>query len=103
METLKNIVLIESFLPGNSLSVAGISKCNNEYLLEKIYMEHDKDLKRTNPDWIRQYFPQAEIVDDMEAITNDNNIGLLIISSPDENAPKQLAQLIQSGKDVRII
>jgi hypothetical protein len=39
----------------------------------------------------------------MDAITKDNKIRLLIISSPGEHAPEQLEQIIKSGKDIRII
>jgi hypothetical protein len=99
MESFKNIELIEGHLSNLDFRMAGIEK-DGGYQLKKIYIKDKESLTHT---WVQHLFPKAEVVQDTKAITEDNGIELIIISAPQANDLDLLAQIVGTGKHVRIV
>ena len=51
----------------------------------------------------KEYFPQAEMVQDTFSIINDETIELVIVSRPGEADLNLVAQAIEAGKQVRVL
>ena len=51
----------------------------------------------------RDYFPGAEMVQDTQAIIDDETIELIILSAPGEDDLNLVAQAIDAGKQVRVL
>ena len=98
MKTPKtNIGLIHFGPAGRMFKLYSINMLNGFYL-KKILLPGD-----VNADTAKSYYPNAEIVHNMHSITNDSSIDLVIIAgSPKVNA-ELLTEVLQSGKNLRII
>ena len=99
MRKKENMDVIENQLSGKDFRIAGITN-DNGYQLSKIYLADEGDVMRQ---WIGQFFPTAEIVQNMHEITKDNCIELVIVSANRLNDPAVLANIMQTGKHVRIV
>jgi hypothetical protein len=94
MNKEKNIGLIEDGVSGKSFRLAGVS--NNSGNLKKIYIGENL------PDnWVKQSFPDTEIVQDPASIIHDNDIDLVFI--PEQQELDIVAEILNSGKNVRIV
>lgn len=98
MKTLK-MDQIENYLSSKDFQVAGIG--NGEgYQLRKIFIKDGESFSNT---WVQDLFPKAELVQNIEAITEDQDIDLLIIPAPEANDLDLLAKLVGTGKHVRVV
>lgn len=85
----------ESSAAGKSFTLAGINKDGGT--VSKIFVGNN------NPDhWVRNRFPHTEIVLDAHAIINDEEIDLVIIPQS-EKQPVLVAEILNAGKNVRIL
>lgn len=97
MENVKNIGLIEENVAGQAFRLAGISK-NGGYNLKKIMMGNNN-----SDNWVKQQFPRTEIVHDMQSILMDADIELVLVPAPQMEELNILAEILQTGKSVRIM
>lgn len=97
MNTFKNIGLIECSKSGK---IFQFDKGNtlNGYQLKKVLIEGT-----ITEGLARNLYPQAELVHGVHDITSDTSIDLVIISAPQGYDRKLVAEVIQSGKPLRII
>ena len=51
----------------------------------------------------QEYYPKAEMVNDTQAIINDESIELIILSAPGEDDLNLVAKAIDAGKQVRVL
>jgi predicted dehydrogenase len=51
----------------------------------------------------KEYYPQAEMVQDTQSIIQDETIELVILSAPAESDLNLVAQAIEAGKQVRVL
>lgn len=84
-ESIENARLINAADPGG-------------FSVTKICLTNDKQVER----W-RTYFPDAEIVSNLESIINDKNIQLVLLSAGAEIKKPIVEQVLQSGKHIRIL
>jgi predicted dehydrogenase len=52
---------------------------------------------------MQQKYPAAEIVQHSQAIMQDDDIDLIIVSAREKNNLRLLGEILQTGKHVRII
>lgn len=95
MNKENNIGLIEDGVAGKSFRLAGIS--NNEGSLRKIFIGAN-----ASDNWVKQTFPDTEIVQDANAILQDQEIDLVIMPET-KDEPTMVAEVLNSGKNVRIV
>jgi hypothetical protein len=96
MKKEDNIGLIEDTVAGKSFKLAGIS--NSEGSLKKILLgENFSDT------WVKQQFPQTEIVHDAKSILDDAEIDLVIIPETQKEELNVVANILNTGKNVRIV
>jgi predicted dehydrogenase len=50
-----------------------------------------------------EYYPQAEIVEDINSIINDKTIELVIVSEPGDADLNLVAEALEAGKQVRVL
>ena len=74
MEKGNNMGRIEETMKGKAFSVAGISRIEG-YNLKKVYVGENSDT------WVKQLFPEAEVVSDVKSIIHDEKIDLVIMPS----------------------
>jgi hypothetical protein len=91
--------VIEDKLSSKQFGVAGIGN-DHGYELKKIYL---KDHENPTQAWVGELFPGAQIVRDIQEITSDNCIELVIVSASNSNDLSTLVEIIQTGKHVRVI
>lgn len=60
-------------------------------------------IKQHTGTYNREYYPNAEIVADKNAIMNDHTIELVIVSGPCESDMNLVAEAIGAGKQVRVL
>ncbi len=96
MEKAMNMGRIEESLTGKAFSLAGINRLEG-YNLKKVYVGDDSG------SWVKQMFPEAEIVEDVQSIINDENIDLVIIPTKQIEELKLVAKVLQTGKNIRIV
>ena len=65
--------------------------------LKKVMIHH------TSPAIARMHYPQAEVVQDKAAIINDATIELIVISGAAKQDMDLVAEVLQTGKHVRIV
>jgi scyllo-inositol 2-dehydrogenase (NADP+) len=53
--------------------------------------------------YVREYYPNAELVADSGSIMNDASIELVIVSTPDSNDLTLVAEALGAGKQVRVL
>ena len=91
--------VIEDGLSSTQFVIAGIEK-DHGYQLKKIYLPEQEIPTHT---WLGEMFPGAQVVNDMQEITGDKCIELVIISASVSNDLSTLVKILQTGKHVRII
>jgi hypothetical protein len=96
METVINMGLIEESMKGKAFSLAGISRTEG-YSLKKVYVGDDSG------SWVKQMFPNAEIVEDVQSIINDEKIDLVIMPTRQNEELKLVARVLETGKNIRIV
>ena len=97
MKKVENIGMIEESVAGKPFRLAGISK-NEGYDLKKIFVgENNSD------SWVKQQFPRTEIVQDMQSIIDDAGIDLVIIPAHQKEELNIVAEILQTGKNIRIV
>ena len=97
METFKNIGWLEQNISGKDFRIAGISQ-QNGYQLIKILSEDNLSYRR-----VKNRFPEAERVRDMESIIQDPRIDLVFISAHEADGQDMVADVLRSGKHVRMV
>jgi predicted dehydrogenase len=71
---------------------------NNEYVIRKIWTS-EPELAES----LHQAFPEAELVDDLNSLLEDPEIGLVIIVPPLADEQPVIGRALQSGKPVRVL
>lgn len=97
MDTFKNIGWLEQNITGKDFRVAGISQ-QNGYQLIKILSEDNLSYSR-----VKNRFPEAERVRDTDSIIHDPRIDLVFISALEEDDRDLVADILRSGKHVRMV
>lgn len=97
MEKVKNIGVIEESVAGKTFRLAGICK-NEGYDLKKIFIGDNN-----SDSWVKQQFPRTEIVQDMQSIIHDAGIDLVIIPAHQREELNIVAEILQTGKNLRIV
>lgn len=95
MRQLTNVGLIECNNPEGHLRVDLINE--NGFHLKKVMGT------RTSAEIIKQHYPQSEIVLHKESIMQDASIELVVISGPGRQDLDLVAEVLQSGKHVRVV
>jgi predicted dehydrogenase len=96
MEKVINMGRIEELMKGKAFSLAGICEADG-YNLKKVYVGEDSG------SWVKQMFPDAEIVDDVQSIINDEKIDLVIMPTRQSEELKLVAKVLETGKNIRIV
>ena len=96
MEKVINMGRIEEAMKGKSFSLAGISRLEG-YNLKKVFVGNDSDT------WVKQSFPEAQVVNDVQSIIHDEQIDLVIMPTKQSEELKLVAQVLQTGKNIRIV
>ena len=97
MSNIKTAGVIECGIKGETYIKDRIGNTNN-YFLKKILI---KD--KSNAAITQSQYPKAELVEDIEAIIQDDTIELVLVSAPAENDKDIIRQVLLTGKHVRII
>jgi hypothetical protein len=96
MEKVISMGRIEESIKGKPFGLAGISRVEG-YNLKKVYVGDDSG------SWVKQMFPGAEIVEDVQSIINDEQIDLIIMPTKQSEELKLIAEVLQTGKNIRIV
>jgi hypothetical protein len=96
MEKVINMGRIEESMKGKAFSLAGISGADG-YNLKKVYVGEESG------SWVKQMFPDAEIVEDVQSIINDEKIDLVIMPTRQSEELKLVAKVLETGKNIRIV
>jgi len=97
MDTLTNIALIECNAT-KAHYFLDLTSALNGFNLTKVLV------KRTITERMaKEQYPQSEIVLSKQAIINDKSIELVIISSPSKEDLSLVGEVLESGKQVRIV
>jgi predicted dehydrogenase len=96
MDTLTNVGLIDYNTPIGDFKVDAVSD-QRGFRLKKVMV------KDASPEIIRLHYPQSEIVQDKQAIIHDSSIDLIVISGAAEKELDLVAEVLQTGKHVRIV
>ena len=96
MEQTNNIGRIEETMSENAFGLAGISRVEG-YHLKKISIGDNSD------SWVKHLFPNTEIVQDIQSIIHDDNIDLVIMPTKQSEELQLVAQVLQTGKNIRIV
>ena len=97
METLKNIGVIEQGVAGKSFRMAGINSKNGFRLIKIL----PKNLQV--PAWVKDYFPEATMATDINDLIHDAAIDLVMVSASDDQHKDLVADILQTGKHVRVV
>lgn len=96
MDRLTNVGLIEFKTPTSAFEVESLGNTNG-FLLKKVMV------KNASPEITRSHYPDAEIVQDKRSIMEDSTIDLIVISGAPKNDLDLVAEMLQTGKHVRIV
>lgn len=96
MDKANNMSRIEAIVKGQPFKLAGISK-NEGYHLRKIYVGNDSD------SWVNQLFPGTEVVNDVKSILHDEQIDLVIMPTMQNETLRLVAEVLQTGKNIRMV
>ena len=91
-----NMGRIEESMKGKAFSLAGISRLEG-YNLKKVYVGDD------SRSWVKEMFPEAEIVEDVQSIINDEKIDLVIMPTKQNEELQLVARVLETGKNIRIV
>lgn len=99
MNTFNTIEQIEQGISGKTVRFAGISNSNTSgYHLKKIYTGN-----ANVPTWVKEQFPHTELVGDVQSIIDDSHIDLVLVAAPEDRNIDTLAEILKTGKHVRIV
>jgi predicted dehydrogenase len=96
MDKVINMGRIEESMKGKAFSLAGISRLEG-YNLKKVYVGDD------SRSWVKEMFPEAEIVEDVQSIINDEKIDLVIMPTKQNEELQLVAKVLETGKNIRIV
>lgn len=96
MEKVVKMGRLEEMMNGKSFRLAGISRLEG-YNLRKVFVGDNSDT------WVKQTFPETEIVNDVQSIIHDEKIDLVIMPTQQIEELKLVAQVLQTGKNIRIV
>jgi len=96
MEKVINIGRIEETMKEKAFTLAGISRLEG-YNLKKVFVGDSSDV------WVKQLFPEAEVVNDIQSIIHDDKIDLVIMPSGQNEELKLVAEVLLTGKNIRIV
>lgn len=96
METITNVGLIECKTPGEAFQTDSLGN-RHGFHLKKVMA------KNNSPELTRLQYPQSEIVQDKRAIMEDSTIDLIVISGAAKSDLDLVAEVLQTGKHVRIV
>lgn len=96
MDKVINMGRIEESMKGKAFSLAGISRLEG-YNLKKVYVGDD------SRSWVKEMFPEAEIVEDVQSIINDEKIDLVIMPTKQNEELQLVARVLETGKNIRIV
>lgn len=96
MDTIKNVGLIEC---NNAMGTFKTDALGNRhgFRLKKVMAPH------ASPEMTRLQYPQSEIVQDKRAITEDASIELIVIAGAAKSDLDWVAEVVQTGKHVRMV
>jgi hypothetical protein len=95
--TNKNISLI-NFGPVKSLyKISPVEKLEG-YVLKKILLSG-----KSGGNLYNNYYPDAEIVQDVQSITEDDSIDLVMITGAMNADVELFAEILKAGKNLRIV
>ena len=97
MNKIKTAGVIESGIKGESFIKDRIGN-TKDYYFKKILI---KD--KTYAALTQSQYPKAELVEDIEAIIQDDTIELVLVTASAGNNKDIIGQVLQNGKHVRII
>lgn len=97
MNTFKDMGVIEQGVAGKSFRMAGINS-KNGFRLIKILPKN-----KQVPDWVKDRFPEAETVTEIDALIHDSTIDLVMVSANDDDHKNLVADILQTGKHVRVV
>ena len=97
METFKNIGVIEQGVASKSFRMAGINSKNGFSLIKIL----PKNLQV--PDWVKEYYPEATMAKDIDDLIHDSAIDLVMVSASDDEHKDLVADILQTGKHVRVV
>lgn len=96
MDTLTNVGLIECKTPNGDFDSTPFNS-DNGFHLKKVMVQH------ASPEIARMHYPNTEVVQDKAAIIDDATIELIVISGADQQDMDLVAEVLQTGKHVRIV
>lgn len=96
MDRLTNVGLIELSIPNSAFQVETLGHPNGFYLKKVM-------VKNASPEIMRSHYPDAEIVQDKRSIMEDSSIDLIVISGAPKTDLDLVAEVLQTGKHVRIV
>jgi hypothetical protein len=96
METITNVGLIEYKTSTDAFKTDSLGNPGG-FHLKKVMM------KNASPEVTRLRYPQSEIVQDKRAIMEDSSIDLIVISGAAKSDLDLVAEVLQTGKHVRIV
>ena len=97
MNTIKNIGIIECGISGKNFHSNHASHLNGA-VVSKILVA---DTSSANI--VHAQYPNTELVFDKASILNDNSIDMVILSEPNETELFMVGEILQAGKQVRIL
>lgn len=96
METITNVGLIEFKNPSGAFETDTLGN-RQSFHLKKVMVQN------ASPEITRLHYPHSEIVQDKRAIMEDATIDLIVISGAAKNDLDLVAEVLQTGKHVRIV
>ena len=92
-----NIAYINPELNEEIIQLQEMSSVEN-FNLKKIYFTDQREVEK-----MKTYFPDAELVSDLASITSDESIELVFVKSSSSTHLPVVEQVMQSGKNLRIV
>ncbi|HOA36933.1 MAG TPA: hypothetical protein PLQ32_02040 [Flavihumibacter sp.] len=97
MNTFKNIGLVECSKSGKIFKMPSTSSLHG-YNLKKVLIDGS-----ISEGHARNLYPDAELVQEIQEITTDKDIDLVLVSAPQGYNRELLSTIMSSGKPVRIL
>jgi hypothetical protein len=93
----KNVSLID-FGPVKSIFKISPQEKSEGYVLKKILLSGKSGVNQYN-----NHYPEAEIVQDLQAITGDHSIDLVMITGALHSQAGLFSEILKAGKNIRIV
>jgi hypothetical protein len=93
----KNVSLI-NFGPVKSIFKISPKEISEGYVLRKILLSG-----KSGGSLYHAHYPEAEIVQDLHSITQDNSIDLVLITGALNSNVEVFAEILKTGKNLRIV